>query len=184
MPHHVCPRCQRVNPAEAVYCYFDGMVLRAHAGGPLPVPGQLPHEFTFPSRRRCRTLDDFVQGCQYEWEDARELLRRGDFTRFFTSAGRMDLAQAARETEALPDPDIALHNFLSSLPVQEARGPRLDLNPRRIVLGKMRPGESRPIRLQVLNTGKGLLQGKLSVAQGGAWLWIEAVEAAVTDGRT
>ena len=23
MSHHVCPRCQRVNPAEAVYCYYD-----------------------------------------------------------------------------------------------------------------------------------------------------------------
>src|SRR5437588_1962464 len=162
MPHLVCPRCQRVNPAEAVYCHFDGMVLRPHPGGGLPVAGQLPQELTFPSRRRCRTLDDFVQGCQYEWEDARALLRRGDFARFFTAAGRMDLALAAREVESLPDPDIALHNFLQSLPVQQVQGPRLDLNPRRVVLGKMRPGESKTLRLQVLNTGNGLLQGKLS----------------------
>src|SRR5205823_3085461 len=181
MPHHVCPRCQRVNPAEAVYCYFDGMVLRAHAGGPLPVPGQLPHEFTFPSGRRCRTLDDFVQGCQYEWEDARELLRRGDFARFFTSIGRMDLAQAAREADSggshpplATDVDILLHNFLNNLPVQKSVGPRLDLHPRRLVLGKLKPGDSQQLRLQVQNTGKGLLQGKLTVAEGANWLWVES----------
>lgn len=170
----LCPRCQRVNPADAVYCYFDGMVLRAHGGGPLPVPGQLPQEFTFPSGRRCRTLDDFVQGCQYEWEDARELLRRGDFAQFFTSVGRMDLAQAARETNRQTDPDILLHNFLSNLPVQKGIGPRLDLHPRRLVLGKLKPGDSKQLRLQVQNTGKGLLQGRVTVAEGASWLWVES----------
>src|SRR5262249_12746569 len=184
MPHHVCPRCQRVNPAHAIYCYYDGMVLRPHAGGAPAVPGQMPQEFTFPSGRRCRTLDDFVQGCQYEWEDARELLRRGDIARFFTSIGRMDLAQAARESGQQTDPDILLHNFLNNLPVQKDIGPRLDLRPRRIVLGKLKPGESKQLQLQVQNTGKGLLQGKLTVAEGGNWLWVESAGGSAGDGRS
>ena len=171
MPHHVCPRCQRVNPLDAIYCHFDGALLRPGVTGPgagLPAAGQLPQEFVFPSRRRCRTIDDFVQGCQYEWEEARELLRRGDFSRFFTAIGRMDLAFAAREAEAQSDPDMGLAGFLRALPVQHVQGPRLDLNPRRVVLGKMRPGESSQIQLRVLNAGKGLLQGRLSVAEGGS----------------
>jgi hypothetical protein len=150
------------------------MVLSPHAGGALPVAGQLPREFTFPSGRRCRTLDDFVQGCQYEWEDARDLLRRGDFATFFTSIGRMDLAQAARETDRQTDADILLHNFLSNLPVQTVAGPRLDLHPRRLVLGKVKPGESKQLRLQVQNTGKGLLQGRVTVTEGANWLWVES----------
>ena len=173
MPLHVCPRCQRVNPAQAVYCYFDGVVLEQQAGVAQPVAGQLPQEFVFPSRRRCRTIDDFVQGCQYEWEEARELLRRGDFARYFTGAGRLDLAQAAREAQGHADPDIGLHNFLHGLPVISVQGPRLDLHPRRLVLGKLRPGDVKQLTVQVVNQGKGLLQGKLSVAEGGQWLRLD-----------
>jgi hypothetical protein len=177
MSHHVCPRCQRVSPFDAVYCHFDGALLRPGVPGVgLPVAGQLPQEFVFPSKRRCRTLDDFVQGCQYEWEDARELLRRGDFSRFFTAAGRMDLALAAREAESQADPDLGMATFLRALPTQQVQGPRLDLEPRRVVLGKMRPGESRRVPLRVVNAGKGLLQGRLSVAEGGSWLWIEPAD--------
>src|SRR5262245_53980423 len=166
MPPLVCPRCQRVNPADAIYCYADGMVLRPHPGGAVPVPGQMPRGLTFPSGRRCRTLDDFVQGCQYAWEDARALLGRGDVAHFVTMIGRTDLPRAAREPHNQPDPDILLHNFLSNLPVQKGVGPRLDLHPRRLVLRKLRPGESKQLRLQVQNTGKGLLQGKLTVTEG------------------
>ena len=31
MPPNICPRCQRLNPALAVYCYFDGNILRPEA---------------------------------------------------------------------------------------------------------------------------------------------------------
>jgi hypothetical protein len=166
-----CPRCQRANPREAVYCYFDGVVLRQGGPGVLS-PSQLPHEFVFPSGRRCKTFDDFVQGCQYEWEDARHLLRQGDFTRYFAQIGRHDLARAAQENQGHGDLDIALHSFVSQLPVNQVQGPRLDLNPRRLPLGGVRPGEQRQIPLMVTNQGKGLLQGKVTVSEGGQWLKI------------
>jgi len=166
----LCPRCQRANPREAVFCYFDGVVLRQGVAGVLP--GQLPHEFVFSSGRRCKTFDDLVQGCQYEWEDARNLLRNGDFARYFAQVGRHDLARTAQENQAQPDPDIALHTFLSHLPASQIQGPRLDLNPRRLMLGGIRPGEQRRISLTILNQGKGLLQGKITVSEGGQWLKI------------
>jgi hypothetical protein len=166
-----CPRCQRANPREAVYCYFDGVVLRQGVAG-LPTPGQLPQEFVFPSGRRCKTFDDLVVGCQYEWEDARHLLRNGDFARYFAQHGRHDLARTAQENQRQPDPDIALHGFLGQLPASQIQGPRLDLNPRRIMLGGIRPGEQRRLSLTVTNQGKGLLQGKIAVSEGGQWLKI------------
>ena len=58
MPLNTCPRCQRANPAEAVYCHHDGMALRVPEGG----VGSLPHAFVFSSGRRCRTYDELVQG--------------------------------------------------------------------------------------------------------------------------
>jgi hypothetical protein len=129
-------------------------------------------EFIFPSGRRCKTFDDLVQGCQYEWEDARNLLRKGDFTRYFAQIGRHDLARIAGENQANPDPDIGLHTFLDQLPASQIQGPRLDLNPRRLMIGGLRAGDQRQISLTVLNQGKGLLQGKLTVSEGGEWLKI------------
>ncbi len=166
-----CPRCQRANPREAVYCYFDGVVLDQRLVGAAS-PSRMLQEFVFPSGRRCKTFDDLVQGCQYEWEDARHLLRNGDFTRYFAQIGRHDLARIAQENQKQPDPDIGLHSFLDQLPASQIQGPRLDLNPRRIMIGGVRPGEQRNISLTVLNEGKGLLQGKITVSEGGEWLKI------------
>jgi hypothetical protein len=166
----VCPRCQRANPNEAAYCHFDGNALRTTVGPSRSANAALPHEFVFPSTRRCRTFDELVQGCQYEWEDARELLRQGRFSQFLASIGRMDLARTAQEAQRQADPDIGLHNFVACLPAVQVQGPRLELNPRRLTFGPLKPGENRQVRLTVSNGGKGLLQGKVSVAEGEKWL--------------
>ena len=56
-------------------------VLPPRRAWPLRVPeggksvGSLPHEFVFSSGCRCRTYDELVQGCHYEWEDARVMLQ-------------------------------------------------------------------------------------------------------------
>ena len=61
----------------------------------------------------------------------------------------------------------------------QVQGPRLDLDPRRLTLGSLRPGETRQIKLTVSNGGKGLLQGKVSVAEGGQWLRLEQANGVV-----
>ena len=53
MPHLTCPRCHRANPADAVFCWVDGVVLRQ--GAAVPSPSQLPQDFVFPNGRQCRT---------------------------------------------------------------------------------------------------------------------------------
>jgi hypothetical protein len=169
----VCTRCQRANPNEAAYCYFDGNALRAVAGPSRLASAAFPHEFVFPSTRRCRNFDELVQGCQYEWEDARDLLKQGRFAQFLASIGRMDLARTAQEAQGQADLDIGLHNFVAGLPAVQVQGPRLELNPRRLTFGPLTPGENRQVRLTVSNGGKGLLQGKISVAEGGKWLRLE-----------
>ncbi|HLJ93189.1 MAG TPA: sulfite exporter TauE/SafE family protein [Gemmataceae bacterium] len=166
-----CPRCHRTNPAEAIFCYFDGSELRragVREDGNRDVP--LPHPFVFPSGRSCQTYEDLIQACQAEWEVARDLMSQDVFRHFFATAGRIDLAQAALQAKGHPDPDIALDNFLASLPAKGERRPSLDLNLRRLNLGKLHVGETRQIRLAVVNQGNGLLQGTLTVADGTSWL--------------
>jgi hypothetical protein len=164
----ICSRCSKANPEPAVFCWFDGAVLRQEAA---LQAAALPQEFVFPSGRRCRTFDELVQGCQYEWEDAREMLRDGQLTQFLARIGRHDLAHAAAETQAVVDPDIALYRFLGLLPAS-AQGPRLDLHPRRISIGPVRPGEQKSAVLTVSKQGTGLLQGRVTVTEGTDWLRI------------
>jgi hypothetical protein len=171
----VCSRCQHANPQEARFCHFDGVELRSAEGrADTAKLTRLPHEFVFPSGRRCYSYDDLARGCQEEWEVARGLLRQGVFRTFLASAGRMDLAEAAQETKGQSDPDLALDAFLSRLPASVDQGPQLDLNPRRIILGTLHVGDAKQIRLSIINQGKGLLRGTLAVAEGISWLKLGA----------
>jgi hypothetical protein len=170
----VCSRCQRSNPDAAVFCWFDGVVLRQGAAAAASV---MPQEFLFPSGRRCRTFDELVQGCQYEWEDAREQLRGGGLAGFLARIGRHDLSHAAAEAQKQPDADIALHQFLGQLPALQVQGPKLDLHPRRLAVGPVRADEQRLVLVTVTNQGKGLLQGKVAVTEGDPWLKVAPANA-------
>lgn len=164
-----CPRCQRINPKDAVFCYNDGVFLQQGAIPPSYL-SQFSQEFTFPSGRNCRSVDELVQGCNFEWESARDLLRRGEIARFLQQCGRADLARSAQEAQTQPDADIALYHFLRQLPAQPTQMPRLDLRPRRMSLGPFRPGEQRQAGLTISNVGQGILQGKVTVSEGWEWL--------------
>src|SRR5207249_350141 len=77
---HTCTKCSRVNPDEAIYCYFDGIPLNGlgQSRGPVAVGAQaFPSPFVFPSGRTCRSFDELAIACQEEWAAARDLLRQG-----------------------------------------------------------------------------------------------------------
>jgi hypothetical protein len=160
-----CPRCHRSNPAAAAFCHFDGAALGTAASD-----GRLPFEFVFPSGRRCRTYDELARGCQAEWDTARDLLQRGLFEQFLSNAGRLDLARAAQDAAAQPDRDLGLGSFVARLPATNLPLPRLDLDPRRLVVGPLRVGDQQQVQLRILNQGQGLLAGTLAVADGADWL--------------
>lgn len=170
-----CPRCRRANPQVAVYCYFDGADLRGRVDG--QALHRLAQEFVFPSGRRCRTFDELAQGCRDEWSAARDLLRQGVFRQFFGSSGRADLARAAQEAMTQADGDIGLTTFLGALPVLQTQAPKLDINPRRFLLGNLLAGEQRTLQLIISNQGQGILQGTLTVVEGSDWLKMEGANA-------
>ena len=167
MPVLICPRCQHVNPEYAVYCHFDGVVLQAHQHA---AAHRLPSEFVFPSGRRCKTFDELAQGCQEEWTASRDLLMRGVFAKYFRTCNRADLVRAADDAKAQTNPDIALNSFLDALPGTRTQTPKLDLHPRRILLGTIMVGEAKTVPLTITNQGHGMLQGTVSVTQGQDWL--------------
>jgi hypothetical protein len=163
----ICPRCQHVSPEYAIYCHFDGVVLQVHQQAAVH---RLPFEFTFPSGRRCKTFDELAQGCQEEWTLARDLLMRDVFAQFFQTCGRADLVRAANDAKVVGNSDIALTTFLASLPGTRTQTPKVDLNPRRILLGTVAVGETKSVPLTITNAGQGMLQGTVEVTEGQDWL--------------
>jgi hypothetical protein len=169
MPPLICPRCKHTNPEIAVFCHFDGEPLRdgqARAGA---THGQ-GSAFLFPSGRRCATIAELAQGCEEEWAAACELLRRGEFHRYFASLGQYPLARTAFEAMHHPDANLGLACLLHSLPVSRPQGPRLDFNPRRVDLGNVLAGVTHQLEMTVSNKGVGTLCGTVTIAEGSAWL--------------
>lgn len=130
----------------------------------------LPAAFVFPSGRRCQTLDDLVRGCAAEWEQARTLLQQGAFHNFLSGIGRHDLVRACTEALRVDDADLALDQLLGKLSASARPAPRLEVTPRRLLLGTLHAGTASTVKLMVRNQGEGMLIGTLSVIEGDSWL--------------
>src|SRR5579884_3577951 len=164
----VCSRCRRVNPSGASYCYFDGVHLGQGVTAAPPAPALAP--FVFASGRTCRSIDELAVACLEEWEAAREALHGGVLGKYLEGIGRHDLAAAAQEARSEPDEDMALLSFTGSLPAVQAKDrPRLGLEPRRIT-ANIKCGDQGQVKILVVNAGKGTLQGRARVSEGGQWL--------------
>ncbi|HZY86592.1 MAG TPA: hypothetical protein VFE78_17290 [Gemmataceae bacterium] len=172
-----CIKCSRANPADAVYCYFDGFVLSAHGrnGGPVAVGAQaFASPFVFPGGRTCRSFDELALACQEEWAAARDLLRDGYLERFFGGLGRVDLARAAQEAARFPDADRGLDQLLTKLPGDVLEEPKLRVEPQSVSLGVLKVGEERRFDLHLENAGMRLLYGSVSCADN---VWLALGEA-------
>jgi hypothetical protein len=168
----VCRVCARVNPAEARYCYHDGVALPGlgGAGGPVAVGSQAFHSpFVFPSGRHCRNFDELVLACDNEWRAAQELLNQGYLETFLGGLGRTDLAVAARQAAQAPDNDRALEEFITKLPGSGREPARLEVQPAVIDLGRLPRGSDRTLTLRLENQGAGLLYGTVA-AEKTPWL--------------
>jgi hypothetical protein len=156
-----CARCSRLNPSEAVYCFFDGSLLQGHqAAARLPSGSQpFASEFVFPDGQACRNFDQLALASQQRWAVAGDLLQQGIFERFFGGLGRADLAQAARAAAAFPDRDRGLDQLLGGLPTQVLSPPKLQVSPGELNLGQLRPGKDQSVVLHLENLGGRLLYG-------------------------
>jgi hypothetical protein len=161
----LCTKCSRANPPEAVYCYFDGLVLggRERQGGPVAV-GAKPFNspFVFPSGRSCRSFDELALACQEDWKDACGLLADGYLESFFGGLGRIDLSVAAKEAARFPDVERGLDQLLAKLPGNALAEPRLRIDPLDVNLGVIESDAPRAFELEMENQGMRLVYGTLT----------------------
>jgi hypothetical protein len=167
----VCTKCSHANPADAVYCYFDGALLQGHGGNGGPVKaGQIPFAtpFVFPNGQTAQNMDQLAMAFQNNWQMAKDLLKQGFLVGFFGGLGRADLAMAAREAAQFPDEDRGLDQLLARLPTQVLQSPKLRVEPLEVNLGRVALGTNRQVELQLANQGMRLVYG--SVASDSKWL--------------
>ncbi len=172
----VCRLCNRLNPPDAAYCYYDGSVLTGAAGAGARISGApFPVPFTFPSGAVCQNFDQLALTCQANWQETWSLLQGGTVQRFLAQVGRLDLQQAAAHASGQPDPDQGVDGFLARLPSRNLALPKLQVAPVRHDLGAVQPGQDCHFELHLRNEGHRLIVG--SVTSDGAWLEVEgAVE--------
>ncbi|HVS39286.1 MAG TPA: hypothetical protein VMS17_27260 [Gemmataceae bacterium] len=168
-----CSKCSRANPADAVYCYYDGLVLGGHSrnGGPVAVGAQIfARPFVFPTGKTCRSFNELALACQDDWDTARDLLMQGYFETFLGGLGRMDLVVAAKEASKFPDHDRGLDQFLGNLPADVLDPPQLAVETQEVNLGILCVGGAgREFHLRLENKGMRLLHGAVTCSDG-VWL--------------
>ncbi len=168
----MCRGCSRVNPPDAVYCYYDGLSLDNGAGATGPVAAgrqPFPFAFVFPSGRTCHNFDQMVLASHELWDEARELLHEGAFAGFLNGIGRADLGKAAKQGMNSPAPDRALDDLLGLLPSEVRQPPVLYLATHEFNLGEIIHGEARQFVVEVENHGMALLCGTIA-SVGAPWL--------------
>jgi hypothetical protein len=158
-----CQVCLNTNPPEALYCYFDGRLLASdRPQGPLKL-GLIPFPtpFYFPDGQPCANFNQLTLTCDYRWEEARGLLLDGIWPTFFGNMGRLDLATAAKQAAAEPDPDQGLSQLLEKLPADAdcRQPPTLALDSAEEHLGQLTPGADLGFELVIRNQGMFLLRG-------------------------
>jgi hypothetical protein len=162
-----CTKCQRTNPAEALFCYFDGSLLPGAAGqngGPINAGARLfPGEFVFPSGRRCRNFDELSLACVQERPAAVGLLEGGYFESFLSGIGRTDLAMLAKQASRFPDRHRGLDMLIERLPSRVVEPPQIAVEPQAMNLGQLQIGDERRFFLRLTNHGMRLLYGTVAV---------------------
>src|SRR5262245_53771293 len=160
-----CPRCSRHNPAGALFCFHDGSPL-GQAGAQAARLRRFAAPFDFPSGRACHSFDELALGCVVERPAALALLRDGTLADFLAGLGRADLAVAAAAGPG--DEERALDDLLRRMPCAVVAPARLEVEPKLIDFGRLRPGQDAQRQLQLANAGMGLLHGSVSADE--PWL--------------
>jgi hypothetical protein len=174
MPH-TCTKCSRVNPDDALFCYFDGQHLPANGKGGSgkagaaaaapPVPASLQgfsQPLVFPNGEQCRNFDQLAVACQKNWQAALDLIKSGGMEKFLGGIGRADLAMAARQAAQFPDKDRGLDQFLARLPSKAIQEPKLAVDPAELSMNLV-AGTDKQFEIKLKNQGMRLLYGSITV---------------------
>jgi len=161
-----CPKCGKLNPDNARFCFNDGEKLVTTGFQP----------FRFRSGAVANSLSELVTQIDTHWEDGKYSLYQGDLANWLGSIGRSDLASTARSIiSSESDQNIGLEKFLQSLGSDAPPSPQLQVTPTSLDFGTVdgeRVASLNPtLQFRISNAGRGHLCG--TIRSSDSWLTVD-----------
>ena len=101
-----CPKCGKLNPDNARFCWNDGEKL--------VTTGFTPFQFTKGSS--ANSIEDLIILIEQNWDESKRYLYSDSFATWFSSIGRGDLTLAAQDiVQSTKDEDTALRKLIRRL---------------------------------------------------------------------
>lgn len=149
----ICPSCGRI--------YRGAKNLCQKCGSPTnPLGAAVNSPFVFRSGEKASNLQEFIQACYNQWDDAIWHLYNGDFEPWLNSIQEGALAErAANIRRLLENRNLGLNQFLMISPF--ARPPKMELSHNKIDFLSVKAGAQKRLVLTIHNPGHGFLQGEL-----------------------
>jgi hypothetical protein len=150
-----CPHCQQPVRPNAIFCPSCGKKISTIK----------PFIFN-RAGVRANNLVELVRDIDEHWEEALEYFQRGDLDSWLVNLSPQG-EELARQGQTLrlqyTDPSIALESFLRAAAPTRPH-PHLEVHPESLDFETLRKGESRSLRLQLANRGRGYLYGTCHTA--------------------
>ena len=130
-----------------------------------------PKPIRYPSGKTCGNFNELASTILSEWSISLDMMKKGEFSTFFSGIGRLDLAMVATESAKHPSPEQGLDQFLARLPSQPIPPADLEVDPPTLDLGTLKPGKDIKCSVKIRNKGRRILYGSVSI-EGIPWLSI------------
>jgi len=153
----ICSKCRATINVNDKYCRNCGSATQ-------PLKSNPSSKFVFRSQKKATNIQQLVQICYQDWNEAVTHLYKGDFEEWLkTIKGSKALAtKASAIRKNQRDRHLGLNEFLMSsgygIP------PTIAINPIRINLGRIPKGLRKRFTISTGNKGKGYLKGKIIVS--------------------
>lgn len=159
----ICPKCQAaINPNDR-FCRNCGSATQ-------PLMKKTTSSFVFDSQKKAANIEQLIQVCYQDWNEAIQHLYNGHFEAWLKSVkgGKALAKKAAAIRKNQSDKHLGLNEFL----VYSGYGtpPQVHVQPSEIKLGKIPRGVNKQIVLNITNRGKGYLEG--SIKSDAKWIRI------------
>jgi len=159
----ICPKCQAIlNPVDK-FCRNCGSSTH-------PVKQGSPSSFVFNSRNKATNIQQLVQICYDNWNEAIQHLYNGKFETWLKSlpGGNSLAKKASTIRRKQSDKHLGLNEFLTSS--NFGMPPQLEIHPAEINVGKLARGMRKRVMLTITNKGRGYLKGTITI--GAKWIHI------------
>ncbi|MCU0644603.1 MAG: DUF5717 family protein, partial [bacterium] len=147
-----CPKCKAIVNINDRFCRNCGSATH-------PIASSSASSFIFSSQKKVRSIQELVNICYQNWNEAVQHLYNGDIETWLKS--QKDGKSFARKVEDIrknqPDRNLGLHEFLTATGFGIA--PQIHSNLRSINFGRIPPGSKKQVLLTISNSSMGYLKG-------------------------